>query len=304
MGRSAKRTDRAPRNTRHASVAEMQARVDALEAELAAASEREVATAEVLRVINSSPGELAPVFEAILEQATRLCDAAFGVVWTYDRNARRYRPGVLHRAPAALAEFLSGDYRAARSDVLSVLAGASFLHILDAAESDGYRTRTNLQHRAMVDLGGVRTALAVPLRRHDTVLAIYRQEVRAFSDKQIALLQNFAAQAVIAMENARLITETQEALDQQTATAEVLGVINSSPGDLAPVFDAMLERAMRLCEASFGYLNTYDGTRFRTSATLGVPAQFAQFRQSNPPEYGPGTTSARILAGERVISVP
>ena len=155
---------------------------------------------------------------------------------------------------------------------------------------------------------GHRTILSVPLLREGEsigTIVLRRTEVHPFNDKQIKLLQTFADQAVIAIGNVRLFEEVQartrdltESLEQQTATSEVLEVISSSPGDLAPVFDAMLSKAMHLCGANFGVLNTFDGEVFRTGATYGLPPAYDEYRRSRALDYGPGTAPARLLEGE------
>ena len=287
MRQSARRSVReGPKNASRSSSAEMQACIDALEIELAAAREREAAAVEVLGVISASAGNLVPVFDAILEKAVRLCDAEFGILWTYDSN--RFQAAAHYGVPTAYAEFLRNPIELSDSAALGDIArGHNFVHVADLAAS-GAHAKSALR-RATVELGGARTGLAVPFHKESALLGIfviYRQEVRPFSENQIALLQSFAAQAVIAMENARLLTETREALEQQTATAEVFQVINSSPGDLAPVFDAMLEKAMRLCDAAFGLMRVADGERFRTVGARGVPAAYAEFLNRNPEPAG------------------
>jgi len=264
------------------------------------ALEQQTATAEVLQVINSSPGDLAPVFEAMLDRALRLCDAAFGIFQSYDGENLR---GVAFKgAPEALAEAIRRPRRPSWFATERLLRGERCVQITDATLLPRSPESVGLQ--ACIDLGGVRTMLNVPLLNEEHlvgVLTAYRQEVRPFTDKQIALLENFAAQAVIAMENARLLTETREALAQQTATAEVLQVINSSPGDLAPVFDAMLEKAMARCEATRATLYTLEGARARLAAIRGasdVPEWMQQQDAFDPP---PGSSIDRLRRGERFV---
>jgi PAS domain S-box-containing protein len=403
---------------------------------------QQTATAEVLQVINSSPGDLAPVFDATLEKAMRLCGADFGIFAIYDEE--HYRIVATHGVPLGLAEFVRQAVRIHPGSMPDRLRrGADTIQVPDiTALGSELRTPGLI---AMIELGNARTAVWVALRKDGVAqgfIGVYRQEVRPFSDKQIALLRNFAAQAVIAMENARLLAELrqrtqeltrreaalrdseeryalamrainegvyewdvassemyysprvcelvglqaselrtmtdwtdrihpddrepfkrtilahfkgetdsleaeyryrhadgswhwarqhgfalkneagrayrvvgstgditdrkaaeqalEEALEQQTATAEVLQVINASPGDLAPVFDAMLAKGMRLCGAAFGFMTVIDGERSRTVAARGVPAAYAAFRERNPtPANAP--IASRVRKGEPFI---
>jgi class 3 adenylate cyclase len=256
--------------------------------------DQQTATAEVLQVINSSPGDLTPVFDAMLEKAMRLCEITFGVLATYD--GEYFRSVAARGLSPALAEHLRHPYTVPpRSTFAELVGGVSVVQIPDVGADDRPAADTR---RALVELGGARTGLAVALRRDDEFLGafwFYRQEVRPFSDKQIALLQDFAAQAVIAIENARLITEMREALEQQTATAEVLQVINSSPGDLAPVFDAILEKAHSLCGAPLGSLVLRDGDQLRAVATRGYPQEYETLARQGFP---PSASFRLLLSGE------
>jgi PAS domain S-box-containing protein len=269
------------------------------------ALEQQTATAEVLQVINASPGELRPVFDAILEKATDLCECDFGILATYD--GARFRHVALRNVPTVYTEFMGDEPRvyAPATGPAQAVEQKRVIYSDDLVASDAYRSG-DPNRRAVVDLAGARTSLVVPLLKDDQALGIinvFRQEVRPFTDKQIALLKNFAAQAVIAMENARLLTETREALEQQTATADVLQVINASPGDLGPVFEAMLDKAMQLCQANFGAIGTFDGERFTPVAFHGIPAAYADYLKRNPASPETGTIVGRIARGENIFHV-
>jgi PAS domain S-box-containing protein len=267
--------------------------------DLQEALEQQTATAEVLQVINANPGDLSPVFDAILEKAARLCEAEMGTLWTYD--GEYMQPAAMRGAPPSYAEFLKKGPHRPNPVQSRLLRGERIFHAADL-KGEGYRSSDPLT-LAGAELGHIRTLLVVPLRKDEAVLGtigVYRQEVRAFTDKQIALLENFAAQAVVAMENARLLTETREALEQQTATAEVLQVINANPGDLAPVFDTILEKAHSLCAAAMGSLVLRDGDCFRLATAHGIPEQFVALGRQ---PFRPNAVIQRLMDGERLFHV-
>ena len=268
--------------------------------ELRESLQQQTATADVLKVISSSPGELKPVFQAMLDNATRICEAKFGTLFHFDGHA--YHLAAQFGTPPELAEFQKqrGPFHAPPGGHLDQITRTKQVsHTADEAADP-------LPGKAAT-LGGARSAVYVPMLKDDLLIGaivIYRQEVRPFTDKQIALVQNFAAQAVIAIENTRLLNELRQSLEQQTATADVLRVISSSPGELQPVFQAMLENATRICEASFGHLQLYENGAFRIGATYNTPPIFAEARRHDPLHRpNPGTALARVAATKQLVHI-
>ena len=260
--------------------------------------EQQTATSEVLRVISSSPGELQPVFQAMLANATRICEAKFGTLWLREGDA--FRAVALHNAPPAYAEARRRELRLRPPPDTALGRATSTKQVV---QIDDITTHVyDPDWLAAIELGNYRTVVCVPMLKDDELIgaiSIFRQEVRRFADKQVDLMRNFAAQAVIAIENTRLLNELRqrtddlsEALDQQTATSDVLKVISGSPGDLEPVFQAMLENGTRICKASFGTLLLYDGDVFRHVALHNAPQAWAAEQQRDPV---PPRHAARVL---------
>jgi GAF domain-containing protein len=282
--------------------------VQARTRELTEALEQQTATSEVLQIISSSPGELEQVFQSMLENAVRICEANFGILFRYDGEV--FNTAALVGVPRAYAEFLqSGPHRFEDTPGGRAARTRQVVHVEDLrimASAD------NPPVGKAIELGVVRTAVCVPMLKENEsigVIIIYRQEVRPFTDKQIELVKNFAAQAVIAIENARLLNELRqrttdlgEALEQQTATADVLGVISSSPGELEPVFQAMLENAMRICAAKFGIMFEYANGAFRALSSLGIPPAFKEFHREAR-VWGPDTGLGQLARTKQTVHI-
>ena len=293
-----------PRNT---STANRQTEPAQLARERDEALEQLSAASEVLKIIGSSLGDLQPVFQTMLAKAVRLCQAQFGILFLAEGDC--FRSVALYDPPPSLKQRREREplvQFGPHSGSGRVIRTKRAVHIPDLMNDEGYLKR-DPRLVALVEIGGARAAVFAPLLKDNEVIGIlvlFRQKVGPFTDRQIALVQNFAAQAVIAIENTRLLNELRESLQQQTATSEVLGVISSSPGELEPVFQAMLENAVRICEAKFGVLYLSDGDGFRVGAMRNAPPAYAELRRREPVmRPNPRTAIGRAAATKQTVQI-
>jgi two-component system, NtrC family, sensor kinase len=270
-----------------------------LQKQLAEALEQQAATSAVLKIVSASSGELEPVFNAILENVLRICDARFGMLMLYGDDGS-FHTRVMVGAPSALVDvLLNRPFVPLPGNPLDRMRRTKkSVHVIDAAAEE--------VKPPSAELAGARTHINVPLLKEDKLagaIAIYRQEVRPFTDKQIELVQNFAAQAVIAIENARLLNELRESLQQQTATADVLKVISRSTFDLRTVLQTLVESAGQLCRADKATITRQKDGSFLFSEAYGGSHEFIEFMRTIPIKPERGTAAGRALLECRVIHI-
>ena len=299
---------KAPKAVRRSAPPAATQEVARLTRELHEALGQQAATSEVLRVISSSPGDLQPVFKAMLENAVRICDAMGGGICRWDGDALHHV--ALKWAHPAFAEFLMRTpiHPNPKTSFGRMLATKTAVHVPDLAAQPAYTEQREPGIVTAVEVGHIRTALYVPMLKGSELIGAFTvgsEEVRPFTEKQIDLVSNFAAQAVIAIENARLLNELRqrttdltETLEQQTATSEVLQVISSSPGDLQPVFVTIVGNAVRICGAENATLWLYsDGEVRRAARFVDTPETFV------PAQPGPKSALARALNTKQTVHI-